>query len=130
MHISNHIDRKRHHITIEVSGRIDAHAVHPLIQYAILETYGQSYREMVLDLRRAEFDHWASMSRLRSLLQVFKSVIVQQELRVTVLFCLDDPAPSKPLDGTSELEGVTIRYCNNHRAAGHFLVTDEMETVH
>lgn len=125
MNVTSHIDNLGRKLEIRVGGRIDADNACGIIQHAIVEAYGSEFRELVLDLRRAEFDHTASLFRLHSLLQVFKSVILQKELRVTVLFGSDEAEQWVSLDKAAEFDGITMRYFTNREAALHFLGQDD-----
>ena len=126
MNVTSHIDNLGRKLEIRVGGRIDADNACGIIQHAIVEAYGSEFRELVLDLRGAEFDHKASLFRLHSLLQVFKSVILQKELRVTVLFGWDEAEQWVSLDKAAEFDGITMRYFTNREAALHFLGQDQL----
>ena len=126
MNATSHIDNLGRKLEIRVGGRIGADNACGIIQHAIVEAYGSEFRELVLDLRGAEFDHTASLFRLHSLLQVFKSVILQKELRVTVLFGSDEAEQWVSLDKAAEFDGITMRYFTNREAALHFLGQDQL----
>ena len=121
MLITNHIDAGQQQLEIRVVGRIDAANACGVIQHAIVEAYGSDYRRMVLDLRRADFDHSASLFRLHSLLQVFQSLILHKGVRITVLFSLEYTEQWMSLDKAEEFDGITMRYFTNREAAVHFL---------
>lgn len=126
MNVTSHIDNLGRKLEIRVGGRIGADNACGIIQHAIVEAYGSEFRELVLDLHGAEFDHTASLFRLHSLLQVFKSVILQKELRVTVLFGSDEAEQWVSLDKAAEFDGITMRYFTNREAALHFLGQDQL----
>jgi hypothetical protein len=125
MNITNHIDTVRQRLEIRVAGRIGAENACGIIQHAIVEAYGSNYREVALDLRQASLDHSTSLFRLHSLLQLFKAIILQKDLRVTVLFSMDNAEQWMYLDKAEEFDGITMRYFTNREAALHFLGKDE-----
>jgi hypothetical protein len=130
MQITNHIDSTCQRFEIRVAGKISADNALGIIQHAIVEAYGGDYRELVLDLRQARFDHSATLFRLHSLLQTFKLIILQKNLRITVLFSMDDAEHWMYLDKAEEFEGINMRYFTNREAALHFFgVNEESSTA-
>jgi hypothetical protein len=125
MNITNHIDSERQRLEIRVTGQIGAENACGIIQHAIVEAYGSNYRELALDLRQAGFDHSTALFRLHSLLQLFKAIILQKDLRVTVLFNVDNAEQWMYLDKAEEFDGITMRYFTNREAALHFLGNGE-----
>ena len=121
MHITHQIDDEQQRIEIRVAGRIGAENACGIIQHAIVETYGNAYRELVLDLRQAWFDTSDQLFRLHWLLQMFKKVILQKDLRITVLFQLDEHEQWMCLDKAVDFDGLTLRYFTNRDAALQFL---------
>ncbi|MGD9946969.1 MAG: hypothetical protein AB7U29_00660 [Desulfobulbus sp.] len=121
MQLNNSIDKSGQRIEIQVAGRIGAENACGIIQHAIVEAYGNSYRELVLDLRQAWFDTTDQVFRLHSLLQMFKKVILQKELRITVLFHQDEGEQWMHLGKADDFDGITLRYFTNRDAALHFL---------
>lgn len=121
MTITNHIDTHQQRIEIRVAEHISAESAFGIIQHAIVEAYGSQQRELVLDLRAASFDPAASLFRLHSLLQSFKSVILQKALRVIVLFASGDAEQWMSLDRAEDFDGITLRYFTDREAACRFL---------
>ncbi|MDD2463841.1 MAG: hypothetical protein PHI97_07560 [Desulfobulbus sp.] len=121
MQLFNAIDESGQRLEIQVAGRIGAENACGIIQHAIVEAYGNTYRELVLDLRRAWFDSTDQIFRLHSLLQMFKKVILQRELRITVLFYQDEGEQWMHLDKAEDFDGITLRYFTNREAALLFL---------
>ena len=121
MQLINSIDESGQRIKIKVAGRIGAESARSIIQHAIVEAYGNTYRELVLDLRQAWFDSTDQIFRLHSLLQMFKKVIMQKEMRITVLFSLDEGEQWMHLVKADDFDGITLRYFTNREAALHFL---------
>jgi hypothetical protein len=125
MNITNHIDSEHQRLEIRVAGRIGNENACGIIQHAIVEAYGSNYREVALDLRQASFDHSTSLFRLHSLLQLFKAIILQKDLRVTVLFSVGNAEQCMYLDKAEEFDGINMRYFTKRESALHFLGRDE-----
>ena len=125
MNITTHNDSEHQRLEIRVAGRIGNENACGIIQHAIVEAYGSNYREVALDLRQASFDHSTSLFRLHSLLQLFKAIIMQKDLRVTVLFSMGNAEQWMYLDKAEEFDGITMRYFTNREAALYFLGKDE-----
>ncbi len=125
MNITNHIDSEHQRLEIRVAGRIGNENACGIIQHAIVEAYGSNYRELVLDLRQASLDHSTSLFRLHSLLQLFKAIILQKDLRVTVLFSVGNAEQWMYLDKAEEFDGINMRYFTQRESALHFLGRDE-----
>jgi hypothetical protein len=120
MKITTTIDNDRQRIEILVSGTITAENTFGIIQYAIVESLSNNYRELTLDLRGARFDHATSMFRLHTLLQFFKSVILQKELQVTILFKKDSTEQWMQFGKAAECAGINMRSFINRQAGSHF----------
>lgn len=121
MQISNRIDESGQRIEIQVAGRIGAENAYGIIQHAIVEAYGNTYGELVLDLRQAWLDTTGQIFHLHSLLQMFKKVILQKELRITVLFRQDEDEQWMYLDKAGDFDGITLRYFTSREDALLFL---------
>lgn len=117
MEITKRIDNVQQLIEIQVSGEVIGEGSQQIIQQAIVEAYDSDYREMVLDLRKVSFDPSTSLFRLHSLLQIFKSVILQKELRVAVLFNTGNATQWMYLDKAVGFDGITMRYFTDRKAA-------------
>ncbi len=117
MKITKRIDNEKQLIEIKVSGNVSENGSRNIIQSAIVEAYGSDYREMVLDLQEVNFDPSTALFRLHCLLQVFKSVILQKELRVAILFKTGDDTQWMYLNKAEEFEGITLRYFTDRKAA-------------
>lgn len=121
MQISNRIDDSGQRIEIQVVGRIGTENAYGIIQHAIVEAYGNTYGELVLDLRQAWLDTTGQIFHLHSLLLMFKKVILQKELRITVLFQQDEGEQWMSLDKAVDFDGITLRYFTSREDALHFL---------
>lgn len=58
----------------------------------MVKVYAGDFQEVVLDLRKVTFEKSSSMFRLHSLIEVFKSVLLQKKLQVTITFDMEDGA--------------------------------------
>ena len=125
MNITNHIDSEHQRLEIRVAGRIGNENACGIIQHAIVEAYGSNYREVALDLRQASFAPSTSLFRLHSLLQLFKAIILQKDLRVTVLFSVGNAEQWVYLDKAEEFDGINMRCFTKRESALHFLGRDE-----
>ena len=133
MKITNRITDNQERIEITVAGHISQENACGIIQYAISEVLGQPFKELVLDLRKALFPFPMALFRLHSLMQIFKNVVLQNELRVTILFHNGNTEQWMYLDKASEFDGINMKYFTSKKAALQFLSTDrhaEYASVH
>ena len=125
MNITTHIDSKRRRIAIRVAGRVGAESAYGILHHTIVEAYGNDCRELILDLRQADFVPSAALFRLHSLLQMFKTVILHKEVQITILFSTDKAEQWMHLDKAVDFAGINVRFFTNQMAARHFLGTKE-----
>lgn len=133
MKVTNRITDNQERIEITVAGHISQENACGIIQYAISEVLGQPFKELVLDLRKALFPFPMALFRLHSLMQIFKNVVLQNELRVTILFHNGNTEQWMYLDKASEFDGINMKYFTSPKAAMQFLSTDrhaEFASVH
>ncbi len=117
MNITHRINNEQQLIEIQFSGHVNGESAHKIIQRAMVKVHGSDFREVVLDLQKVVFEDAGSMFRLHSLVQVFKSILLQKELRVTILFKVEDDARWMFLEKAAEFEGINMRYFTNRKAA-------------
>jgi hypothetical protein len=124
MKITNCIDNQGQRIEIRVAGQIGAENICGIIQHAIVEAYCNTFEELVLDLRQAKLDTPEQFCRLQSLLEMFRKVILQKDLRITVLFRQGEGDQLVHLNKAADFDGITLRSFINRDASIHFFGRD------
>lgn len=111
------INNEQQLIEIQFSGHVNGERAHKIIQRAMVKVHGSDFQEVVLDLRNVIFENSTSMFRLHSMVQVFKSILLQKALRVTIIFNEEDGARWMFLEKATEFEGINMRYFTDRKAA-------------
>lgn len=117
MKITHHIKHEQGLIEIQFSGHVNEESAHKIIQRAMVKVHGSDFQEVVLDLCKVTFENPSSMLRLHSVIKVFKSVLMQKELLVTIMFNTEDGARWLFLERAAEFEGINMRCFTNRKAA-------------
>lgn|GEM_PF-3368118 len=117
MKIVHQINNEQQLIEIQFYGHAREESAHKIIQRAMVKVYGGDFQEVVLDLRKVTFEKSSSTFRLHSLVEVFKSVLLQKELQVTLMFDNEDGARWMFFKKAAEFDGITMRYFTNRKAA-------------
>lgn len=124
MTIDKHADKDRHLIEIRVTGEVNGEGGYGIFQHAIVEAHDAQCRELILDLRQASLGRSPHLFRLQSLIQIFKTVILRKDIRVTVLVSTDASEQWTSMDRAAEFDGITLRSCTSRQAAHRYLDHD------
>lgn len=117
MKIVHQINNELQLVKIMFYGHAREESAHKIIQRAMVKVFGGDFQEVVLDLRKVIFEKSSSTFRLHSLVEVFKSVLLQKELQVTIMFDLEDGARWMFFEKVAKFDGITMRYFTNRKAA-------------
>jgi len=117
VNITHHIKHAQRLIEIQFSGYDNEESAHKIIQRAMVKVHGSDVQEVLLDLRNVTFKNPSSMLRLHSVIKVFKSILMQKELLVTIMFNTEDGARWLFLEKATEFEGINVRCFTNRKAA-------------
>ena len=120
MHISQSLSDDQQRVEIRVSGTLTAEAACAVLPYAATEAATESCREFVLDLREALVPHAVTLFRLPALLQTFKPLVQERDLRVTVVRTTGDREQWLCLDRAAACSGINLQYFSSRQAALQF----------